>query len=425
VQEGEAPLLRFSKPALLLVLLFAAVFPPSLLHADDFQLLPSVAEKVEYIDNIFLAPTGSSKVNDFISTTSAGLHLLDNTEQLNIDFTGRVDQLFYLDNPSLNSTDQFYNGSLAYAFSPNFTLAFKGVYNRASSPDEFLYTSGLVLYALRTEVSSENITGNYALTDKTAASLSYEHGEYWYKNYSADDATYDASNLSFLRDMTDVFDNLKGTLSLGYTRYNFTGLTVDNYEARLGLQYAIKEKWSLIVNGGARYTGSSFQVAALTGYFIGFNPASGLFYLIPTFASQSLTTTGTGPVGSATLSYTGETTTANLTFSRDVMPAYGSMGAVESTAVIGSVSRKFTYELSGSFWAGYYTNISKAQQYSLTAFDYTTWNAGPSIRYDFNKDMYLEGSYIFTKLDNNTSSGYTAYRDYFMLRFFLQHAIMQ
>ena len=251
--------MRFPKPALLLVLLFAAAFPPSLLHADEFQLLPSVAEKGEYIDNIFFAPAGRSKLHDFISTTSGGLHLLDNTEQLNIDFTGRVDQLFYRDNPTFNSTDQFYNGSLIYAVSPKLTLSFKGVYNRDSSPDEWLYTSGLVLNALRREVSSENITGNYALTDKTAASLSYEHGEYWYKSLPYADATYDASGLSFVRDLADVVPNLKGVLNLGYTRYNFTGLTVDNYEATTGFQYAIKEKWSFQVNGGARNTESSFQ----------------------------------------------------------------------------------------------------------------------------------------------------------------------
>ena len=144
----------------------------------------------------------------------------------------------------------------------------------------------------------------------------------------------------------------------------------------------------------------------------------------PIYATQSVTSTGTAPIGTAKLAYAGETTTADLSFSRDIMPAYGALGTVESTTIIANVSRKFTYELSGSFWAGYYTNTSKAQQYALTALDYTTWNAGPSIRYDFNKDMYLEGSYIFTKLDN-VSLGYTAYRDYFMLRFFLQHAIME
>ena len=87
-----------------------------------------------------------------------------------------------------------------------------------------MYTSGLVLNALRREISSENITGNYALTDKTLASLSYDHGQYWYRTPASSDMTYDASNLSFVRDLTDLVHNLKGRLNFGYTRYNFTGL---------------------------------------------------------------------------------------------------------------------------------------------------------------------------------------------------------
>ena len=75
------------------------------------------------------------------------------------------------------------------------------------------------------------------------------------------------------------------------------------------------------------------------------------------------------------------------------MPAYGSLGTVERTAITFTVSRKFTYELSGSFSAGYFTNKSKAGQFAATAIDYETWNAAPSIRYEFNRDMYLEGSY--------------------------------
>ena len=66
-------------------------------------------------------------------------------------------------------------------------------------------------------------------------------------------------------------------------------------------------------------------------------------------------------------------------------------------------ARKFTYELSGSFWGGYFTNKSKAAQFAATPLDYETWYASPSIRYEFNRDMYLEGSYTFTKVDNNAA----------------------
>ena len=112
-------------------------------------------------------PHRNQKIHDFISTTSGGLQLLANTEKLNVDFTGRVDQLFYRDNPNFNSTDQFYKASLSYSVSPKLSLSLRGEYDRDSRPDRELFTSGLVLNALRREVSSEGFTGNYALTDKT------------------------------------------------------------------------------------------------------------------------------------------------------------------------------------------------------------------------------------------------------------------
>ena len=73
------------------------------------------------------------------------------------------------------------------------------------------------------------------------------------------DMTYDASNLSFVHDLTESSRTLKGRLNFGYTRYDFTGMTVDNYEATTGFEYAIQEKWTFLLDGGARYTDSSFQ----------------------------------------------------------------------------------------------------------------------------------------------------------------------
>ncbi len=424
-------MLRLPKPVLLLLLLCAPAFSPPPLRAADFQLLPTVAEKGEYNDNLFLAPgnlTPNQKIHDYISTTSGGLHLLDKTEDLNIDATARVDQLFYRDNPSLNTTNQFYNGSVSYSVSPKLSLAFKGVYNRDATPDEFLYTSGLVLNADRRENSSENISANYTLTEKTAASLSYEHGTYWYRSTSYPNMTYDAPALSLTHDLSQTVPNLVGVLNLAYTRYSQTGLTVDNYEATTGFQYAIQEKWSFQAYAGGRRTDSSFQGVGVigSGYNYYFTPYGLYITPGPIYGIVNQTSTGTAAVGSALLTYAGEKDSANLSFKRDIQPAYGSLGTVENTSVIFSASRKFTYELSGTLSAGYYTNVSKGAQYAATALDYTTWTASPGLRYAFNKDMYLESSYIFTQLTNGAATPtYTAYRNCFMLRFFLQHAIIE
>ena len=72
------------------------------------------------------------------------------------------------------------------------------------------------------------------------------------------------------------------------------------------------------------------------------------------------------------LSYKGESTTADLAANRDIMPAYGSLGTVERTGGTFTISRKLTYELSGSFYGGYFTNISKGGQFAATPIDYET-----------------------------------------------------
>jgi hypothetical protein len=417
-EKGSTALLRCAKPVLLLVFfLYPATFPPALLHADEFRLLPTIAEKFEYNDNLFVVPTSApayEKLHDFISTTSGGLHLLANTETLNVDFTGRVDQLLYLDNPNLDSTDQFYKASLGYAVNPKLSFSLRGEYNRDSRPDRDLYTSGLVVSAARRELSTEGFTANYALTDKTLSSLSYDHGEYWYRSPHFVDMTYDAASLSFARDLTDFLNNTKGRFNLGYMRYDFTGLTVDNYEATTGFEYALHEKWTFLVDGGARYTESAFQALQIVGVL-------GPYVFV---SSQNVTSTGTAAIGTAMLSYRGESTTANLKANRDIMPAYGALGTVERTAVTLSINHKFTYELSGGFWGGYFTNISKNGQFAATAIDFDSWYVTPNIRYDFNRDMYLEGSYTFVKVVNNISVT-TAYRNQVMLRFCVQHAILE
>ena len=114
-------MLRCAKWVFLVLFLWPAAFSPSLLHADELRLLPSIAEKFEYNDNIFIVPSSapsSQKLHDYISTTSGGLQLLDNTELMKLDVSARVDQLIYRDNPRFDSTDQFYKASLAVPWAP-------------------------------------------------------------------------------------------------------------------------------------------------------------------------------------------------------------------------------------------------------------------------------------------------------------------
>ncbi len=403
-------------PALFYLLcLFACLFPV-FAHGAEVRLLPSIAQKLEYNDNIFVFGQGTAitQKHDFISTTSGGLQLLTNTERLNMDLSARIDQLFYHDNTDLNSTDQFYKGALRYSVTPKLTVALRGSYSRDSRPDRELLTAGLVLNALRREISSEGITAEYTLGEKTAAALSYDHGQYWYRSNTAADMSYDASTLAFVRDIRNYVPNTKARLNLGYTRYTFTGLEVNNYEATAGFEYALHEKWTFLVDAGTRYTESRFDALKIVGVL-------GPFVFVST---ENVTSTGTAAIGTAKLAYKGEATTADLSYNQDVMPAYGSLGTVERTALVLNVSRKLTYELTGSLYAGYFTNKSKAAESSAQTLNYETVYAGPAMRYDFNRDMSLEGSYMFTQVQDKVAET-TAKRNVFFVRFFIQHAILE
>jgi hypothetical protein len=410
---------------LLFCLSVAAVLLPLAARADELRLLPSIAEKVEYNDNIFITPSNapaSQKFHDFISTTSGGLQLLSNTERLNLDVSARVDQLFYKDNPSFNSTDQFYKAALKYSLTQKLSVSLRGEFDRDSRPDRELFTSGLVLSlsALRREVSMEGLTADYALTSLTTASLMYDHGQYWFKNNHGVDMTYDTSSLSFIRDVSDYIKNLKARFTLGYSRYNFTGLEVDNYEATTGLEYALQEKWKFLMDVGARYTESYFEtlkIIAILGPFVFVSPTN-------------VTSTGSAFVGKATLAYTGEKTTGNIVSGRDVMPAYGSLGTVERTFATANINRRFTYELSGFLDGGYFINKTQAGQLAAFPLNTDTFYGTAGLRYQFNRgrpgDMYLEGSYNFVWIENKAANPITvARRNLFVIRFFVQHAILE
>ncbi len=404
---------------LLFCLLVAVVLLPFAARADQFRLLPSVAQKAEYNDNIFIAPgnaPANQKFHDFISTTSGGLQLLSNTERLNLDVSARVDQLFYKDNHNLDSTDQFYKAGLKYSLTQKLAVSLRGEFDRDSRPDRELFTSGLVLNALRREMSMEGLTADYALTNLTTASLSYDHGAYWYRSNRGVDMTYDASSLSFFRDVSDYIKNTKARFTLGYMRYTFTGLEVDNYEATTGFEYAIQEKWKFLMDLGARYTESYFESLKIIGILGPF------VFVSPT----NVTSTGAAFVGKATLAYTGEKITANLVSGRDVMPAYGSLGTVERTYGIADIRRRFTYELTGFMNGGYFINKSQAGQLAATPLNYQTFYGTAGLRYEFSRDMYLEGSYNFVWIDNKSANPNTiGRRNLFMVRFFVQHAILE
>ena len=415
------------EPPFWFVLVLAAILLPSLAGADDFRLLPSIMQTVQENDNVLV--TSDHQLHDLVSTTTGGLELFESTERFTLNALGQLSQNLYEHDTKFNSTDDLGNATIRYVLNPQLALSAAGSYSRTAQPDQELLTTGLVLTGVTKDSTTFHAQGDYSLTEKTLASLMYDHGMDHYQNPFISDLTYDTGTLSFTHDLSGYLPQAKGILNVDYTQYSLTGVEVDNYEATTGFSYSLQEKWSVQASAGLRRTESSFDIFVPTGVFI-ITP----FGIAEQVAQKTESTTGWGGVGQAAISYKGEVTNASFTASRDLAPASGTSGTVERTMFLLSADKRFSYDLHGYFDTGYFINKSNGTQFSPTPIDFETLNLSPRIRWEFGRertaglqsvrDMYVEASYTFTRFEDKIAQT-TAYRNLFLIRFFAQHAVLE
>ena len=371
------------------------------IFAAELKLDPSLAIKQEYNDNIYL--DAASRSHDFITTFSPGITLETKTESAGVNINARVDQRYYADLKDLNALDQFYKGSFYYLVHPRLNISAKANYSIDSSPDRDILTTGLLLNAVTRERQSYSFSGEHRISEGTLAILSYEYGRDDYYSEKHNDMESQNVNLGVIHDLSYFTLLTKGRTNFGYSRYIYSGAEIDNYTGTVGLSRDLNEIWSLLLDAGARYTTSKFSGSLAN-------------------ANTEQTSQGSGWVGQATLSYKGLLTNGNLTFSQDVMPAYGQIGTTERTSLNFSINRKFTYELSGGLSARYFLNKSSQEQYALQKIDSQTTNVTPSIRYEFTKNTSIEASYNYVFYKDSVANT-DADRNLFMVRLYIQHPL--
>jgi hypothetical protein len=411
---------RKTKTAFILVVVGIFVGIVEDAYTDDFRLTPSLAVKEEYNDNILYSTTNTQK--GFITTLSPGLALTDRTERMDLSLSGRLDHRLYSSHRDLNATDQYYEGSGKYAFTPRLNLSGKALFSRDSLPGRDFETSGLSLSNVKRDRQNYTFSGDYLLSEKTMNTFGYDYLNDKYYSISYSDLEAHTFNLGFIRDMSGVFESTKARLNMGYAQYRTPtpGMKVDNYEATIGIDRALNEKWNLLFDGGARYTISETRFTVLE-LFQPFPPLP-IFSLVPVEKTER--NRGWGMVGQLALTYKGERDNGNLSVVRDISPASGYSGSTERTSLAFYVSRRFTYELYGTLSGGYYINKSKAGEFSTRRTDENMMRISPGIRYEFDKDKAIEAAYTYNKTKYNVSNS-EAQRNTFFVRFRMQHHLFQ
>ena len=374
--------------------------------SDEFKLIPSLGLSEQYNDNLLL--TERNKKDDFITSISPGLELSDRTERLDLNLSGHVSGLVYARNEELNDIDYDGRGRLLYSINPNLKFSAGGGLWKISSPGEVLEPTGLVTRATQNYKYYFGSDLEYTITEKTKTSLSYSYERYDYEYGNVLDildTTTEAhgASIGFIHDLSQYFSNTAGRMNLGYSYYQYRDRTVDYYYGTIGMSRALNEKWAILLDLGPSYTRSELKVEGLAS--------------IPGGIKE--TEKGTGLFGRATLTYRGEKTSGDLTFSHRLEPGSGTVGVTENTFLTLGVAHRFTYELSGRLSTGYYINKAERGEFSIVGIDEATFRISPAVRYEFTKDIALEASYNYTLVKDRLADT-EAKRNLFMINFIIQ-----
>ncbi|NPV04859.1 MAG: outer membrane beta-barrel protein [Syntrophaceae bacterium] len=382
---------------------------PAGASADEFRVVPSLALKEEYNDNILFST--NNPLRSWITTVSPGLELVNRTEKVDLSLSGRVDIARYHNESDYNREDQYYRARLGYLFGPRTNIQAEGGWSRDYRPDRDVIATGIVLGNYRRDRATGGLSGNWAVTERLTAGASY-----FYENDNYDDPTI--SDLEGHNVSLGLYHALglstKGRFNVGYSGYRYTSSDVNGVWSTVGIEHRFQELWTVVADAGGRFTRSEYKVTELV-----FVPP---IFLVP--VTRDVTSEDWGGVGKLSVNYRGEKTTLSLSANHDLATASGREGPVQRTAFVADIRHRLTYEFSAALSTGYYINHASGGQFGAAPIDEETFRVSPSLRYAFTKDMFLELLYDYTATRyKNTDTD--AERNLVFLRFYVQYPVFE
>ncbi len=362
--------------------------------ADERRVIPSVGVSQEYIDNLFW--TANNEQDDFINTVSPGLKLVERTERLDASLRGVLDLVSYFDFNELNSVDHDYLGKARYLLTPTITLSGEAQYVKDSRTDRDIDVTGLTLGTAIREREHYRAGGQWTITEKTTAGLSYIYDEDDYSDIEF--TSYDANSfiLDFTHNLSTYFPETVGLMNLSYTKYNFPSSSEDYYALTVGAEKRLAETWSLLAYAGPRFTRSKYETTRLV-----FVPPASLAFVTTEESDEDW-----GVAAKVDLKYKGEVTNASLAFSEDVLPATGRLGGTttERSTVRFDISRRFTEKFKAGLFARFFRNKTNATEAAIKVIDENNYYISPRFFYEFTRDITFEARYSFTYIDDKVAN---------------------
>jgi len=351
---------------------------PKIASADGFNLIPSIALREEFNDNIFFSV--EDEVDDLITTISAGLDIVEKSERTDSYLKVRLDDNIYADNDDLNAVDQYYLGRLDYNFTERLSGLANAGYIRDSRPDRDIAETGLVQTAEPRKYQYFTLGGDYLTGENTSNALIYQYQRSDYEDREFTDSRIHTLNFTHTWNARRYFKETIGRAVLGYVNADFKTSKAESVSGTIGASWNYSEALSLLFDLGVRYTSTDFITVAV----------------LP--SNQIDTTRDWSGVGRATIEYEGEYTNGSFVFLHDIREAQGRGGTVVRTGLTGFYGRHLSEKIEIILSASYYRNSSDQGTVALVDLDERTLLIRPSLRYNITHDIFLEGSYYFTRI---------------------------
>lgn len=369
---------------------------PSLVLGYELRLVPSIAIKEEYNSNIFLS--ADNVKTDFITTLSPGIEMTDRTGRMNADLNLRLDRLEFAGNPDFDAINQMYDGKFHYLISPLLDVSAEAHYARYPNPTLEVSKTGIAMVPVPWEHITSSLSANYKLDEKTTALTSYDFGGDYFESQDYRNDTSHEFHAELDHDFSRYLPALKGFADVGYGRYYFFDSSVDNITGVIGFSRDLSETWSAKADAGVRYTSSEVSVPEPVP--VGFLVEGGQEVYIFEMVQEQFHNSGWGWVADVSLKYNGEKSSGDLTYSRDIAPAYGLEGAAQSNALALSAQYRFTGAFTALFTSGYTMLKSNASEFSAQAIDQKVFRIDPGVRYKFSRDLSAEAGYEYVLVKN-------------------------
>lgn len=359
--------------------------------ADDFQLIPSLTVRGEYNDNIF--GSADNEEEDFITTVSPGLELIERTQKLDLRAAAKVSPFFYADNSDWDDIDQNYRGSVGYRLSELTRINANAGYDVSNRPDRDLETTGLVYSNDRRDRQDYGLGFDHSLSEKTAMAFSFRYLQDKWDDVDSDRQDLDMYSpiMQFTHDLGEWWHSTIGRFNFGFTRYEYDTSDINYYFTTVGFQHYFSETVNLIVDLGARYTESDYSRPQLV-----FTPPSSLEMQMVETSDEDF-----GGVGKAILEMQGELTRGSLRISHDVASAANKGSTVQRSEAVLNLRRRLAERSALSIAAGYYQNKADRDEFSFDEIDEDTLFFRTGIRWEFYQKCILEAGYSFSDTDDS------------------------